>query len=74
MRKAAQVQRPLFRPRITWDQLPDSVREQALEVLTSLYLEIVEAPRTVGPPTQELSTDCTRSQSQRCSRHGVYIR
>jgi len=63
MSKAVQVQRPLFRPGLTWDQLPDPVREQALEVLTSLFLEIVEAPRTVGPPTQELSTDCTRSQS-----------
>jgi hypothetical protein len=63
MRKAAQVQPPLFRPGLTWDQLPDSVREQALEVLTALYLEIVEAPRTVGPPTQELSTDDPRSQS-----------
>jgi hypothetical protein len=67
MSKAAQVQQPLFRPWLTWDQLPDSVREQALEVLTSLYLEIVEAPRTVVPPTQELSTEGTRSQSQRCS-------
>ena len=63
MRKAAQVQPPLFRPGLTWDQLPDSVREQALEVLTSLYLEIVGAPRTVGPPTQESSTDGKHSQS-----------
>ncbi len=67
MRKAPEVQRPLFRPGLTWDQLPDSIREQALEVLTSLYLEIVEAPRTVGPPTQELSTEGNRDQSQRCS-------
>ena len=67
MSKAAQVQRPLFRPWLTWDQLPDSVREQALDVLTSLALEIVEAPRTVGPPTQELSTEDTRDQSQKCS-------
>jgi hypothetical protein len=63
MRKAAQVQPPLFRPGITWDQLSDSAREQALEVLISLYLEIVGAPRTVGPPTQESSTDGKRSQS-----------
>jgi hypothetical protein len=67
MSKAAQVQRPLFHPGLTWEQLPDSVREKALEVLTSLYLEIVESPRTVGPPTQELSTEGTRDQSQRCS-------
>jgi hypothetical protein len=63
MSKAVHVQRPLFRPGLTWDQLPDSVREQALEVLTSLSLEIVEASRTVGPPTQELSTEGTQAQS-----------
>ena len=67
MSKAAQLQRPLFRPWLTWDQLPDSVRAQALEVLTSLALEIVEAPRTVGPPTQELSTEDNRDQSHMCS-------
>jgi hypothetical protein len=67
MSKAPEVQRLLFRPWPTWDQLPDSVREQVLEVLTSLYLEIAEASRTVGPPTQELSTDGTRVQSPRCS-------
>jgi hypothetical protein len=63
MSKAAHVQQPLFRPGLTWDQLPDSVREQALDVLISLYLEIVEAPRTVGPPSQELSAEGTRAQS-----------
>ena len=63
MSKAAEVQRPLFRPWPTWDQFPDSVREQALEVLISLCLEIVEAPRTVGPPSQELSAEGTRAQS-----------
>jgi hypothetical protein len=67
MSKAPEVQRPLFPPGLTWDQLPDSVREQALEVLTSLYLEIVEAPRTVGPPTRELSTEGNRDQSQMSS-------
>ena len=67
MSKAAQAQRPLFRPWLTWDQLPDSVREQALEVLISLALEIVETPRTVGPPTQDLPTEGTRDQSRTCS-------
>jgi hypothetical protein len=71
MSKAVQIQRPLFPPGLTWDQLPDSVREQSLDVLILLYLEIVEAPRTVGPPTQELSTEVTEVQSQRCSEHGV---
>jgi hypothetical protein len=67
MSKAAQVQRPLFRPWLTWDQFPDSVREQVLDVLMSLSLEIVDTPRTVGPPTQELSTEGTSDHSQRCS-------
>ena len=71
MSKAAQVQRPLFRPWLAWDQLPDSVRAQALEVLTSLYLEIVEAPRTVGPPTQDPLTEGARDQSQTCCQQGV---
>ena len=64
-----------LRSGLTWDQLPDSVREQALEVLTSLYLEIADAPRTVEPPTQESSTaEGTRPQSQRSSQQGVRIR
>ena len=67
MSQAAEVQRPLFRPWPTWDQLADSVRERSLDVLISLCLEIVETPRTVGPPTQELSTEGTRVQSTTCS-------
>ena len=35
MSKATHVQRPLFGPWLAWEQLPDSVREQALDVLTA---------------------------------------
>jgi hypothetical protein len=42
MSKAVHTQRPLFDPWLDWYQLPESVREQALDVLTALYLEIVD--------------------------------
>jgi hypothetical protein len=35
MSKTTHVQRPLFGPWLAWEQLPDSVREQALDVLTA---------------------------------------
>ena len=56
MSKATQVQRPLFGPWLAWDQLPDSVREQALDVLTAIYLEIVDASRIGEQTTHDLST------------------
>ena len=36
MSKVAHIQRPLIGPWLDWNQLPDSVREQALDVLTVL--------------------------------------
>jgi hypothetical protein len=42
MRKVAYAQRPLFGPWLAWRELPDSVREQALDVLTTLFVEIIE--------------------------------
>jgi hypothetical protein len=42
MRKSDHDQRPLFSPYLAWEQLPDTVREQALDVLTTLYLESTE--------------------------------
>jgi hypothetical protein len=36
MSKVAPIQRPLFDPWLAWEQFPDSVREQALDVLTAL--------------------------------------
>ncbi len=45
MSKVVHIQRPLFGPWLDWKQLPDPVREQALDVLTALYLEIVDVPR-----------------------------
>lgn len=32
---------PLFEPDLSWQRLPEKVRQQALDVLTNLYLDIV---------------------------------
>jgi hypothetical protein len=69
MSKTTHVQRPLFDPWLTWEQLPDSVREQALEVLTALYLEITDVPRIGDQATHDSSTaERTRPRSQRSSQ------
>ena len=36
MSKTTHVQQPLFGPWWAWEQLPDSLREQALDVLTAI--------------------------------------
>ena len=72
MSKVAHIQRPLFGPWLDWKQLPDSVREQALDVLTALYLEIVDGSR-IGEQMSHNSSgaESTRSRSQRSPQHGV---
>jgi hypothetical protein len=52
MSKATCVQRSLFEPWLAWDQVPDSVREQALDVLTAIYLEVTD----VSPPRSKRSS------------------
>jgi len=75
MRKATHVQRPLFDPWLAWKQLPDSVREQALDVLTAICLEITDVPRIGEQTTHDSSTaESTRPRSQRSSQNGVRIR
>jgi hypothetical protein len=69
MSKATHVQRPLFGPWLAWEQVPDSVREQALDVLTAIYLEITDVSRTGEQTTHDSSTaEGTRPQSQRSSQ------
>ena len=51
MSKATRDQRPLFGPWLAWKELPDSVREQALDMLTAIYLEITD-----GSPIGEQAT------------------
>ena len=75
MSKATHVQRPLFDPWLAWEQLPDSVREQALDVLTAIYLEITDVSRIDDQTTHDLSAaEDTRPRSQRSPQNGVRIR
>jgi hypothetical protein len=42
MARAATDQRPLFDAWLPWDDLPEPVRQQALDVLAALFLETIE--------------------------------
>jgi hypothetical protein len=54
MNRPPQDQRPLFDPWFAWQELPDAVRQRALDVLTALYLETVDAPH-LEPQTDDPS-------------------
>jgi len=73
MRKVADAQRPLFHPWLAWRELPDSVREQALDVLTVLCLEIIDPPQ-LGERTGQNPSDVESSRSQPFPQHGVTSR
>ena len=60
MSKVAHTQRPLFDPWLDWNQLPDDIREQALDVLTALYLEIIDVPR-IGEQTNHNPSQAARA-------------
>jgi hypothetical protein len=62
MRQATPTQRSVFNPGLTWTELPDSAREQALEVLTILALEIVAGPR-LAEPTHPNASDAPSPRS-----------
>jgi hypothetical protein len=70
MSKEAHIQRPLFDPWLDWNQLPDDIREQALDVLTALYLEIVDVPR-IGEQTSPNPSGSESTGSQGSAQHGV---
>ncbi len=75
MSKTTHLQRPLFGPWLAWEQLPDSVREQALDVLTAIYLEITDVSRIDEQTTHDLlADDDTGHRSQRSPQNGVRIR
>ena len=44
MNRPPHDQRPLLVPWFAWQELPDAVRQQALDLLTALSLEIVDPP------------------------------
>ena len=56
MSKATHVQRPLFDPWLAWEQLPDSAREQALDLLTAICLEITDVSRIGEQTAHDSST------------------
>ena len=70
MRKVVDIQRPLFDPWLDWKQLPDPVREQALDVLTALYLEIIDFP-LIGERTGQNPSDAETTPSQPFHQHGA---
>jgi hypothetical protein len=75
MSKATYVQQPLFGPWLAWQQLPDSVREQVLDVLTAIYLEITDVSRIGEQTTHDSSgAEGTRPRSQRSPQKGVRTR
>lgn len=49
-------QRPLLEPWHAWQQLPDEVRQHALDVLTTLYLETVHE-HNLESETDDHATD-----------------
>jgi hypothetical protein len=61
MRKAVHDRLPLFHPDLAWEQLPESVREQALEVLAALYLEITDT-EPCGHPNVHSSSEQDSNQ------------
>ena len=44
MKDSTSVQPPLWGPWLAWQELPEVVRQQALEVLTALALETIDTP------------------------------
>ena len=44
MKRSTHDQRPLWEPWLAWQELPEVVRQHALDVLTALYLETVDSP------------------------------
>ena len=74
MRKAVHDQRPLFHPYLAWEQLPDSVRQQALDLLATLCLEITDLARLCEQDSHRSSDrESDRPDPRDRSRNGVPI-
>jgi hypothetical protein len=74
MSKETHIQRSLFNPWLAWEQLPEPVREQALDVLTALYLQIADVA-LIGEQTAHDSCAAQSAQPQSSvHKHGVRIR
>jgi hypothetical protein len=46
MKRSTCDRRPLFDPWFAWKELPDAIRQHALDVLTALYLETVDSAKS----------------------------
>jgi hypothetical protein len=49
MKRLRWQKQPLLQPWLNWSQLPESVRERAIEVLTALCLEILAHETLLEP-------------------------
>jgi hypothetical protein len=56
MNRLLHDQRPLFAPWFAWQELPEDVRQHALDVLMALYLETVASPSL--EPENDDPSDC----------------
>jgi hypothetical protein len=56
MKCSRPAQRSLLEPWLAWEGLPDVVRQHALDVLTALYLEVVDVPHS-EPENDDSSSD-----------------
>jgi hypothetical protein len=70
MRKIARPQRPLFGPWLAWRELPDSVREQAFDVLTTLFLEILDVSQ-VGERSRQDPSDAQTTPPRPLPQYGA---
>jgi len=70
MSRPVPARRPLFDPWLDWEQLPDAIRERALDVLTALYLHVVDAP-PIGEPTDPNPSGGQDTRSRGPAQHGA---
>jgi len=54
MKRSTLAQRPLWDRWLAWQELPEDIRQHALDVLTALYLDVVASPHS-EPETNDSS-------------------
>jgi hypothetical protein len=68
MGKANRFQQPLFGPWLAWEMLPDPVREQVIDVLAAICLEITEVSQSGQQTVDDRSiAEGTRARIQKSS-------
>ena len=61
MPRTTHDQRPLWEPWLAWQQLPDHVCQQVLDVLTAFYLETVHNETELKPDDSSSDDETTTS-------------